>query len=242
MSAFYVYRQPKYVVIVTDNLGVQMSQWGEAKGTSLGFVPERVSKVHQLHPNVHVAATGVWTVTGACFDTFSRQLEGLNRGVLGEDLVDSLATMLDEVLTAWLVKLGQDPAVRKHEVDISLCVLLTGDLAADRDRARGWNNSCFVIESSSDFRPRPVGGDAFRVYNKALTDLVMSVAELPEVRQVAAAGPFVAAQILEALHAFASRLSIWISEDCNIVVLGVGKPTVLKGTVTVWPAAHLREF
>jgi len=244
MSCFFVLRQSTYAVMLSDSLGLKRNMsvaYPDGSLSQFGELPERVPKLHQLHPNVHVAAVGPWPVTGHCFDTFSRQVVEMVGELPPEGLVANLGAGLVQALEGWLSSSGRDVETERKRVDIRVCVLLTGELVTESDRERGWNTSCYLLQTYGQLEPEPVQGSVFWASTPELSKVVATIFALPALEMLVAQGPFAAAQVAEAVHSLASRLSHHISEECNILLLGGDRPTVLKGTAVTWPADYLKD-
>lgn len=232
MSMFFVARASKYAVVLSDSMALEEFDPGN-------FVPVKRSKIFKVCRNVYAVAIGEWQIYTQALDSFSRVISGRAQSVSSQDLVNAFAVEVVRSYGDFLIKTGRDP--KERTLDVRVCLILSGPLASDEDRNEGFNTSCYLFETARSFEPTRVSGVAY-AYNDTLSRLALRIFEDPSIVSLREKGPFAMAQILDAIHAFISKLSIYISVDSSIVIIGEDGHTVVKGTLITLPANYLSRL
>ena len=217
MSAFLVYQELSYLVLLADSLGTKTHAAGGAP------YPVTAPKLVHVAPGVYAAHAG--TLQPA-IDMLSELGDILTAATTWEAVTSQMRAIGEKVYARYQERFKSD------SFDVRVVLVLTGERRHPSDIEHDRSSSIVVWEVARKFEPHHTTGHVYFAGSTQLSELATNFLAQPLLAGMLRQGPLAAAHALVATHAALSKLSSTISPDANVVIIGDDdEHTLLHGTL-----------
>lgn len=208
MSMFIITRTTQYVVILADNLAHKDFAVGNK-------APLPAPKLTHVAPCVFATHAGTWQPAFEILSNFR------------EFLLSSPNLRTFDEITAYLEKEG-NKCFEKYcklwkrdakSFDLKIPIILTGSYRHKEDIAQNICSTILIFETANSFKPTRSHGGWFAVDTEVST-ILSNLMNITVIKNLMNASPLSMASVLKALHSFVSNISVYVSSNCNIVIIG----------------------
>lgn len=231
MSIFLVHQTPARAIMLADSLASREHSRGA------GPFSIQTSKLLNVGAGVFAAHAGTWQPAIAMLSELSRFLRRTSNRTPPHKALLTKLRAIGEKQNAEFSK-----RFKGVDFDIRIALILTGKLRDPIDIRDGYSSTLVIWEKARRFSPHRSRGHIYFAGNPELSSFATTTLEHPLLKDMLRSTSLAAAQALIATHAALARVSSFISEDSNVlVVANESEHALLKGSMHALPCEALLE-
>jgi hypothetical protein len=227
MSMFIITRTTEYVAILADNLAhIEYALGNKA--------PLPAPKLTHVAPCIFATHAGSWQPAYEILSNFHEYILSSPRARTFDE-IEKYLEREGNLCQKKYCKLWN-----KESFDLRVPIILTGPYRHPEDIKLKISSTILIFETANKFKPTRSSGGWFAIDN-AVTSVLTELMALPVIKDLMYKTPLSMVQILRAIHSFVSHISVYVSTDCSVAIIGEEDEfTLFEGNMVTLPMQALK--